>query len=137
VGDAAGIYIRETGDQRPATPPPDFDLDTALDSLQMFGALRPARLLFSHYGPVDAVDDALERSADEIRLWVAETRNARNAGLDLDHAVAMVAERTRARYALFGPDADPELAAKYDHVAGTVGNVSGILHWLDKTAPSS
>jgi glyoxylase-like metal-dependent hydrolase (beta-lactamase superfamily II) len=132
VGDAAGIYIPETGDQRPATPPPDFDLEVALESLRMFGALRPARLLFSHYGPVKAVDEALDRSAEEIRLWVGETRNARGAGLDLDHAVAMVAERTRARYALFAPDADPELAAKYNHVAGAAANVSGILHWLDK-----
>jgi glyoxylase-like metal-dependent hydrolase (beta-lactamase superfamily II) len=134
VGDAAGIYIPETGDQRPATPPPDFDLEVALDSLKMFAALRPARLLFSHYGPVQAVDDALERSADEIKLWVSETRNARSAGLDLDHAVAMVAERTRDRYALFAPDTDPELAAKYNHVAGPASNVSGILRWLDKAA---
>ena len=29
VGDAAGVYIPETGDLRPATPPPDFDLDLA------------------------------------------------------------------------------------------------------------
>jgi glyoxylase-like metal-dependent hydrolase (beta-lactamase superfamily II) len=133
VGDAAGIYIPETGDQRPATPPPDFDLDVALESLRMFAALEPARLLFSHYGPVEAVAEALERSAEEIRLWVGETRQARRAGLDLDHAVAMVAERTRDRYALFGPGADPELAAKYNRVAGAESNVSGILRWLDKT----
>ncbi len=133
VGDAAGIYIPETGDQRPATPPPDFNLEIALESLRMFGALRPARLLFSHYGPVSAVDAALDRSAEEIRLWVAETRQARRAGLDLDHAVAMVAERTRERYAVFAPDADPDLAAKYDRIAGAPANVSGIMDWLDKT----
>jgi len=137
VGDAAGIYIPETGDQRPATPPPDFDLEVALDSLKMFAALRPARLLFSHYGPVEAVDDALERSADEIKLWVSETRNARSTGLDLDHAVAMVAERTRERYAMFAPDADPALAAKYSHVAGPASNVAGIMRWLDKAPTPS
>jgi glyoxylase-like metal-dependent hydrolase (beta-lactamase superfamily II) len=133
VGDAAGIYIPETGDQRPATPPPDFNLGIALESLRMFAALRPARLLFSHYGPVEAVEEALDRSAEEIQLWVEETRQARRAGLDLDHAVAMVAERTRDRYALFAPGADPELAAKYDRIAGAPSNVSGIMHWLDKT----
>ena len=132
VGDAAGIYIPETGDQRPATPPPDFDLGVAIESLRMFGALRPARLLFSHFGPATAVDDALQRSAEEIELWVEETRRARSAGLDLDHAVAMVAERTRERYAVFRPDSDPELAAKYDRIAGAPSNVSGIMHWLDK-----
>jgi glyoxylase-like metal-dependent hydrolase (beta-lactamase superfamily II) len=134
VGDAAGVYIPETGDQRPATPPPDFDLDVALASLRMFAALEPSRLLFSHYGPVEAVSEALERSAEEIRLWVAETRHARRAGLDLDHAVAMVAERTRERYAIFEPGADPELAAKYNRVAGAESNVSGILRWLEKQA---
>src|SRR5216684_8206718 len=74
VGDAAGVYIPETADQRPATPPPDFDLDTALASVRTFAALRPARLLFSHYGPVDAVEETLERSAAEISVWVDETR---------------------------------------------------------------
>ncbi|HEX9514906.1 MAG TPA: MBL fold metallo-hydrolase [Streptosporangiaceae bacterium] len=135
VGDAAGIYIPETGDQRPATPPPDFDLDVALASLRMFAALEPSRLLFSHYGPVDAVAEALERSAEEIRLWVSETRQARRSGLDLDHAVVMVAERTRERYALFAPGADPELAAKYNRVAGAESNVSGIMRWLEKSGP--
>jgi glyoxylase-like metal-dependent hydrolase (beta-lactamase superfamily II) len=137
VGDAAGIYIPETGDQRPATPPPDFDLDVALESLRMFAALQPSRLLFSHFGPVEAVDQALDRSAEEISLWVEETRQARRTGLDLDHAVAMVAERTRDRYAIFEPGADPELAAKYNRVAGAESNVSGILRWLDKSGEPS
>ncbi len=133
VGDAAGIYIPETGDQRPATPPPDFNLGVALGSLRMFAALRPARLLFSHYGPVTAVGEALDRSAEEIELWVEETRQARRAGLDLDHAVAVVAGRTRERYKVFASGADPDLAAKYDRIAGAPSNVSGIMGWLDKT----
>src|SRR6266702_1410379 len=137
VGDAAGVFLPQTGDLRPATPPPDFDLDVALSSLRMFAALRPTRLLFSHYGPVGAVAEALDRSAEEIRLWVAETRRARQAGLDLDHAVAMVSERTRERYEVLAPDADPELAAKYNRVAGAPSNVSGIMHWLDKTGEAA
>ncbi len=133
VGDAAGIYIPETGDQRPATPPPEFDLDTALASLRLFADLTPDRLLFSHYGPVSAVGAALDRSAEELRVWVEETKQAHGAGLDLDHAVAMVAERTAARYAVLAPDADPELAAKYNRIAGPASNVTGIMRWLDKS----
>jgi glyoxylase-like metal-dependent hydrolase (beta-lactamase superfamily II) len=132
VGDAAGIYIPETGDQRPATPPPDFDLGVALDSLRMFAALQPTRLLFSHYGPVSDVAQALDRSAEELEVWVEETRQARRAGLDLDHAVAMVAERTKERYAVLAPGADADLAAKYNRIAGAPSNVAGIMHWLDK-----
>jgi glyoxylase-like metal-dependent hydrolase (beta-lactamase superfamily II) len=136
VGDAAGIYIQETGDMRPATPPPDFDLDIALESLRTFAALQPTRLLFSHFGPVTAVGETLERSAAELNLWVAETRRARSAGMDLDHAAAMVAERTRERYAALRPDADPQVAAKFDRISGAAANVSGIMHWLEKTEGS-
>jgi glyoxylase-like metal-dependent hydrolase (beta-lactamase superfamily II) len=131
VGDAAGVYIPDTGDLRPATPPPDFDLSVALSSLELFSALGPARLLFSHYGPVSDVPSTLERSAEELRIWVEHTRTARAAGLDLDHAVAMVSERTRDRYRAFAPDADPELTAKFNWISGADANVAGIMHWLD------
>jgi hypothetical protein len=127
------MYIQETGDLRPGTPPPDFDLPVALDSLRAFAALQPARLLFSHFGPVTAVTETLERSAREMRLWVEETRLARGQGLDLDHAASMVAERTRERYRVLAEGADPELAAKYERVSKTAANVAGIMHWLDKT----
>ncbi|REF01195.1 MBL fold metallo-hydrolase [Thermomonospora umbrina] len=134
VGDAAGIYIPKTADVRPATPPPDFDLDTALASLDKFQALRAQRLLFAHYGPVDAVSDTLERSAEELRIWVDAVRDARDQGLDLDHAVAAVQERTLGRYKAYGPDADPELAEKYEMLNGAASNVAGIIHSLDKHA---
>lgn len=131
VGDAAGVYLPETGDLRAATPPPDFDLETALTSLRTFGRLRPQRLLFSHYGPVDAVQETLERSAEEIRVWVEETRHARGAGLDLDHAVAMVHERTKDRYAGLRPGGDEHAGEKLMTLTGAEANVSGIMRWLD------
>jgi glyoxylase-like metal-dependent hydrolase (beta-lactamase superfamily II) len=133
VGDAAGVFIPETGDLRPATPPPDFDLDLALASLRLFAALAPARLLFSHFGPVGDVTGVLERSAAEIRLWVDQTRQARQAGLDLDHAVAMVHERTRDHYAVFARGADPGVAAKTERISSAHANVSGIMRWLGKS----
>ncbi|TDB89308.1 MBL fold metallo-hydrolase [Actinomadura sp. KC216] len=134
VGDAAGIYIPETADVRPATPPPDFDLDTALTSLGLFRALGPQRLLFAHYGPVAEVGETLERSAEELRIWVDTVRDARDRGLDLDHAVAMVADRTRDRYAITRDGADPELAAKYEVLNSAESNVAGIMHALDRHA---
>jgi glyoxylase-like metal-dependent hydrolase (beta-lactamase superfamily II) len=137
VGDAAGVYIPETADLRPATPPPDFDLEVALSSLRKFAALQPTRLLFSHYGPVTPVAETLDRSAEEIRVWVEETRRARTAGLDLDHAVAMVRDRTMDRYAAFAPDADPAVAAKFERLSGAAGNVAGIMYWLDRTEQQS
>jgi glyoxylase-like metal-dependent hydrolase (beta-lactamase superfamily II) len=132
VGDAAGVYIPDTGDLRPATPPPDFDLGAALASLRKFEGLRPTRLLFSHYGPVDNVAEILERSVEEITVWAEGTRKARAAGMDLDHAVAMVREQTLSRYVALREDADPDIAAKFERISGAVMNVHGIWHWLGK-----
>ena len=134
VGDAAGVYLPETGDLRPATPPPDFDLPLALASLRMFAALAPSRLLFSHFGPVSDVAATLDRSAEELNLWVEHTRRAHGAGLDLDHAVALVAEQTRHRYRALAPGADPELAARFERESSAAANVAGILRWLDQPA---
>jgi glyoxylase-like metal-dependent hydrolase (beta-lactamase superfamily II) len=132
VGDAAGMYLPETGDLRAATPPPDFDLDTALNSVSLFGALRPQRLLFSHYGPVGDVPETLERSAEEIKVWVEETRMAHREGLDLDHAVALVHERTKDRYAGLQAGGDPYAGEKLMRLANTEANVAGIMHWLER-----
>ena len=132
VGDAAGVYVPESGDLRPATPPPDFDLEVALASIGRFADLGPARLLFSHYGPVSEVAATLERSAEEISVWVSETRAARSAGMDLDHAVEAVRRKTLSRYAAFAADADPAVTEKFERISGAEANVSGIWHWLDR-----
>jgi glyoxylase-like metal-dependent hydrolase (beta-lactamase superfamily II) len=134
VGDAAGMYLPETGDLRAATPPPDFDLDTALNSVSLFGALRPQRLLFSHYGPVGDVPETLERSADEIKVWVEETRKAHREGLDLDHTVALVHERTKDRYRGLQPGVDDYAGEKLMRLSNTEANVAGIMHWLDRAS---
>ncbi|GAA1303686.1 MULTISPECIES: MBL fold metallo-hydrolase [Planotetraspora] len=131
VGDAAGVYLPETGDLRPASPPPDFDLEVALRSIELFGALGPQRLLFSHYGPVDDVPATLERSAEELRVWVDLTKQARAEGLDLDHAVAMVRDRTRERYAAL--QTDTATAERFELLSGAQSNVGGIMHWLDRS----
>jgi glyoxylase-like metal-dependent hydrolase (beta-lactamase superfamily II) len=132
VGDAAGMYLPETGDLRAATPPPDFDLDTALNSVSLFGALRPQRLLFSHYGPVGDVPETLERSAEEIKVWAEETRMAHREGLDLDHAVALVHERTKDRYAGLQAGGDTYAGEKLMRLANTEANVAGIMQWLER-----
>lgn len=135
VGDAAGIYIPEADLVRPATPPPEFDLPLSLRSLQTFRDLQPTRLLFSHYGPAGAVEEILDRSAEELELWVELARGARAADLDLDHAVAAVRDRTRERYAAL--DDDPSLRAKWEALNSDAANLTGILRWLDRAEPTS
>ena len=130
VGDAVGIYSPESDVLLPTTPPPDFDLDLAVRSLRSFAELRPERLLFSHYGPVDDVHATLQRSEDELRLWVDLVATARGDALDLDHAVSMVRQRTELRYAALR--GDPALDEKFERLNSTAANIVGINRWLDR-----
>jgi glyoxylase-like metal-dependent hydrolase (beta-lactamase superfamily II) len=129
VGDAAGVYIPETGDMRPSTPPPDFDLDLALASIGRFRDVAPSRLLFSHFGPVEDVDGSLARAEEELRLWVELVRGTRTSALDLDHAVQRVTEKTAERYSAYL--GDPDVAEKFEHLNATAANIVGINRWLD------
>ena len=49
TGDAAGVYVPEADELRPATPPPDFDLDLALASMARMRQITPSRLLFARF----------------------------------------------------------------------------------------
>jgi glyoxylase-like metal-dependent hydrolase (beta-lactamase superfamily II) len=130
TGDAAGLYVPETADVRPATPPPDFDLDLALSSLNRMTDSGASRLLFSHFGPVTDVTTTLERSQAELRYWVEVVTDARAKSPDVDHAIAMVREKDRERHPAFY--ADEARVHKFDELSGVGANVHGIMHWLDR-----
>ena len=130
TGDAAGVYVPETADVRPSTPPPDFDLDLTLSSLARMTDAGADRLLFSHFGPVTEVADTLARSREELLLWVDSVRSARQATPELDHAIAMVQQRDRDRHPEFF--SDPDRVKRFEELSSTAANVSGINRWLDR-----
>ncbi len=129
TGDAAGVYVPETADVRPATPPPDFDLDLALTSLGRMRDAGAVRLLFSHFGPVHDVRDTLDRSEAELRYWVEAVAAAHASAPDIEHTIAMVREKDRERHPAFYADEDRVL--KFDELSGVGANVHGIVRWLD------
>lgn len=130
TGDAAGVYVPETADVRPSTPPPDFDLDLTLSSLARMRDAGAQRLLFSHFGPVTEVADTLDRSREELLIWVDMVRRVRQQTPDLDHAIAMVRERDRAAHPLFHED--PERSLRFEELSSIEANVVGISRWLDQ-----
>ena len=68
VGDAVGVRLPGAGALRPATPPADFDLVQAVDSLGRFAARSPSALALAHYGLLPGhPGSALEEAADVVR----------------------------------------------------------------------
>lgn len=134
TGDAAGVYVPETADVRPATPPPDFDLDLTISSINKMIDIKPTRLLFSHFGPVTDVQTTLDRSIEELKLWVEIVDRERGPEHDIEHAIAMIRERSKERSpASF----DNDIEEKFEALSSIRANVEGISRWLDQRQSSS
>jgi len=76
VADAAGSYVRADDAVHPTTPPPNFDLDASLETLDRLGGLDPGALYYGHFGDTVA-DGKLAAAADVLEEWVAAVRAAR------------------------------------------------------------
>lgn len=130
TGDAAGVYVPQTAQVRPATPPPDFDLELTLSSLRKMRHVQPRRLLFSHYGPVTTVEDTLAESEAELLYWVEGVRQARQTSPDVEHAIAMVRQRDRERHPEYYQDG--ALLERFEALSSVAANVAGITRWLEQ-----
>jgi glyoxylase-like metal-dependent hydrolase (beta-lactamase superfamily II) len=134
VGDAVGVKLPDLGILRPATPPPDFDLEQATTSLRRFAALHPEQVVLTHYGPVELPQETLAEAEDMLHRWVelAERtmRDSEDAGID--DVAAALAE------AFAAPPADmpPELREKLEVLNGVHSNAAGIVRYLSRRLPT-
>ncbi len=129
VGDAVGVRLPDIGVLRPATPPPDFDLDLALDSLGRFAARRPSALALAHYGllPGDPAD-VLAEATEVLHRWTEVAAAAWREGGDIADALS----------ATFGPDlagVSADDRERLETLSGVHGNADGIRRWLEQRAP--
>lgn len=129
VGDAAGVFIPETEDVRPATAPPEFDFNLAQTTLNNFKERNPSRLLFSHYGPTSKVQEILLRSQEELERLIADVKFSRQHGHDLDHAIAHIIDKTNQRLTTLA--SHPEVLARFESLNSTAANVVGVNRWLN------
>jgi glyoxylase-like metal-dependent hydrolase (beta-lactamase superfamily II) len=131
VGDSVGVRLPGAGALRPATPPADFDLALALDSLRRYSARRPSALALAHYGLLpDEPGAALENARDVLQEWAGIATAAWNAGLDVEDAL-----RQR-----FGPEMDalpPDERQRIETLNGIHSNAEGLKQWLASSAKAA
>ncbi len=126
AGDAVGVRLPDGGTLRPATPPPDFDLDLALASLRRFREHRPAAIALAHYGVVPlAVDELLDDAEETLRAWADEAERAYHEGRDIAGALA-------ARFAEDLSGVEPEARERVETLNGIHSNADGFRRWLDQ-----
>jgi glyoxylase-like metal-dependent hydrolase (beta-lactamase superfamily II) len=73
AGDAAGVRIEPHRDVLPPTPPPEFDLDAWLRTLDEIERRAPERLALIHFGMFHDVERHLGELRRRLHEWVART----------------------------------------------------------------
>ena len=128
AGDAVGVRLPDGGGLRPATPPPDFDLDLALASLRRFADQRPTGIALAHYGlvPGDPLE-LLEEADATLRSWAEEAERAWRGGEDIAGAL-------QARFAGGLDGMEPERRQRLETLNGVHSNAAGLRRWLDQRA---
>ena len=124
VGDAVGVRLPGAGALRPATPPADFDLAQALDSLTRFSERRPTALALAHYGLLpDEPGPALAEAADALREWAGVAAGAWASGLDVEEAL-------RERFGAEIEALPPTQRRRIETLNGLHSNAEGLKRWL-------
>jgi glyoxylase-like metal-dependent hydrolase (beta-lactamase superfamily II) len=124
VGDALGVRLPDVGVLRPSTPPADFDLHLAVNSLHRFAERRPSALALAHYGlmPGDP-PTALDEAEDILRSWASVAESAWERGDDVEAALTEA----------FGDDmagVDEVSSARMETLNGIHSNAAGLKRWL-------
>lgn len=136
VGDALGVHLPDVRVLRPATPPPDFDLELAVASVERIRRRARGALLLSHFGPAPEVEALCELAVRRLRGWADEVRGALDRTDDLDELVRLLERRAAEdlRSDLGGfPDPGLDLE-RYDLLAAPRVNASGLVrYWRTRT----
>jgi glyoxylase-like metal-dependent hydrolase (beta-lactamase superfamily II) len=125
VGDTAGVCYGEEW-QKPATPPPEFDLDAALDSIGRVQKLRPSTICFTHFGP--AREALLEQAAVDLRDWDRVLKPLAERGASEEEMVSAIESHVG------DPQGDPEFVAAATELSSNRNSVLGYARYYTKRA---
>ena len=124
AGDAVGVRLPDAGILRPATPPPDFDLDQAITSLHRFAERRPTGVALAHFGLVPDPMDTLAEAEEILHAWADVAEAAWRT--DADIAAAL-----EARFGGELTGVDPVHREKLETLNGIHSNAAGFRRWLE------
>jgi glyoxylase-like metal-dependent hydrolase (beta-lactamase superfamily II) len=130
VGDSVGVKTPHTGPLRPATPPPDFDLELAQSTIDRYLQLDPERVYLAHYGAVDPPRDTLAEASAKLAAWAEVAREAVVEHDELDHVADTLARRFAVEMA--DEPVDEDTAQRLEVLGGFRTNGMGLLRYWRK-----
>lgn len=131
TGDALGIHLAGSGVLRPATPPPDIDVEAGVESIERIRERAAGSLLmFSHYGPVSRVDDLCDLASGRLRRWAGIVRDAMDETDDIERIAGILEARTRGEF-----DGSPDPEGDRDRcevLSDARMNAAGLIRYWNK-----
>ncbi|HVM12464.1 MAG TPA: MBL fold metallo-hydrolase [Actinomycetota bacterium] len=133
VGDALGVFLPDVRILRPATPPPEFDLELAIESIDRVAAREPRMLMFSHFGPATDVGHLCSLAVRRVRKWTAIVEEALGQTDDPKEVARILRERTQTEINPAGARTEA-LEDRYDLLSSIEMNAMGLSRYLRKRA---
>jgi glyoxylase-like metal-dependent hydrolase (beta-lactamase superfamily II) len=131
TGDALGIHLPDVRVLRPATPPPDIDIEASLDSIDRIRRRAETFLMFSHFGPVREVDELCGIAGSRLRRWADIVKDALEETDDIDRITRILTDRTSSEFQEAPEGADLD---RYEVLSGMNINASGLVRYWKKRA---
>lgn len=136
TGDALGVRLPDVGVVRPATPPPEFHLEKAIQSIEKIRGVGPDALWLTHFGPHDegerpqSVDVLCDEAIAALEKWDEWVLSAREGTEELADVAKAVQKKARA--ALEG-GLDPAAVERMEQTTSYRMNTSGYIRYQDKS----
>jgi len=132
AGDALGVHLPDVGVLRPATPPPEFDIELAVESIERIRDHARTMLLLSHFGPVEETDALCDLAIRRIRGWGNAVREALRTTDDVEEIAAILERRGAAEY--LEDSGEPIDMERYDVLSSIKMNAAGLARYWRKRA---
>jgi glyoxylase-like metal-dependent hydrolase (beta-lactamase superfamily II) len=136
TGEAIGSHLPWADCYRPALPPPEVDVDRALESIERIRARRPETLLTSHFGAIPDAEEGCDRGSRRIREWSETARRILDADGSMDEPAGVEAVATafhRLAAEDFRRDSGREIELDRYNVIGSIEmNAAGLSRYWRK-----
>jgi glyoxylase-like metal-dependent hydrolase (beta-lactamase superfamily II) len=134
TGDALGIHLPDARVLRPATPPPDIDIELGIRSIERIRSRAESVLLFSHFGPVKEIDELCSIASTRLRRWADVVRDALDQTDDLDRITELLERQTNSEFDQ-AREAGIEIdMARYETLSSMRMNAAGLVRYWKKRA---
>lgn len=140
VGDAIGVRLPEVGFVRPATPPPEFQLELAIGSIDRIRGLGAEEVWPTHFGSTSRglnaldADGACDAGIEALRQWAEWVEGGRRRSRELDEVTRYVEEHARVA---MEASLDPDGVARLEETTSYRMNTMGYMRYFDKLESSN